>query len=72
METQNTIQIAGTMEFDKLANKKGLKLVHLNIRSLIGKIDQPRVNLTAQKNINYNLIRNMVDAGESNKYVGYN
>ena len=27
------------MEFDKLANKKGLKLVHLNIYSLIGKID---------------------------------
>ena len=39
----------GKTDFDQLANKKGLKLLHLNIRSLAGKIDQLRVDLTTPK-----------------------
>ena len=41
--------MAGEKDFDYLAKKKGLKLVHLNVRSLAGKIDQLRVSLPDSK-----------------------
>ena len=47
MDTQNTQNIQNTLE--EISQKKGFKLVHLNIRSIVKKIDQLRLLMQGTK-----------------------